>query len=342
MRKLPLGILNLLSFVGDGMVNVIIALILCFCSAEAAERRPRINENKIKFKVFEKFLRTGKCNGCNFRGIIFKPSDVKTLRNNNVKIVDLTNADLTNANFSGMGKVNFTGIKIFFDNAELANVDFKGATFGPVSFKNAYLPKANFEEAFLKGADFTLANVEAANFTTASLQDAKFVKANLTLATFDKAHLEHTFFTGAILISASINEAWLFRTNFTEATLNKTDFGVITPSFLTCNFKGISCWPKIWGFSLGLLSDFMKSYTGHMFSVSIPFLGRFGAPIKDIGQLEPYFKFVRTWQSVIGIPQKIKGNLKFINNKILPQLEKGRQVCKKAIAKYRRGPSTLR
>ncbi len=87
-------------------------------------------------------------------------------------IVDLSNADLTDAKMGGADfrNVNLDGAKLV--RAKLSASDFRGAS----------LRFANFEGADLEGADFTKANLYCAYFAGAKLEGATILGADICSA----------------------------------------------------------------------------------------------------------------------------------------------------------------
>ena len=120
--------------------------------------------------------------------------DLKEALNNNFANMDLRGVDFTGRNLS---QANFTG----------ANLE--GAT-----FIDTVLVSTNFEGANLKNADFSCANAWSANFNETNCKDALFLSANLTEASFEGADLDGASFAQANLTEANLTEANIITAEF--------------------------------------------------------------------------------------------------------------------------------
>ena len=108
--------------------------------------------------------------------------DIRRIR---LMYVDLTRADLTNANLAGqlLFRANLTGASLADANlagANLEQVNLTGAYTSGASLPNAKLDLANLTGANLIGANLAGASLIGANFTGASLALANLTGANLT------------------------------------------------------------------------------------------------------------------------------------------------------------------
>lgn len=100
---------------------------------------------------------------------------------------------------------------IDLSNANLVNVNFKGA-----DLNHADLRKANLYDAYLPFANFYFANLSEAN-----LEKADFSNANLKLANLDRANLREVKFVEADLYKAELRGADLREAKFLDANLKE-------------------------------------------------------------------------------------------------------------------------
>ncbi len=142
--------------------------------------------------------------------------------------------DLTAANFSGA-----TLVGCVFDNLNLSDVNFSGATFLPDSFGT----QTSFQGATLDQVCFSKANLSKVNFQFSIFKNADFTCANISNAefgpvmTFQGDTSSRTKFNYA---QVSMSEAiYLFPlNNFAAADWSKTDFSYTRFNGLTnANFK---------------------------------------------------------------------------------------------------------
>src|ERR1035441_2724919 len=87
-------------------------------------------------------------------------------------------------------------------NAELSGADLWGAHLHRVMFHGANLTGAKFAQARLAGSNFFGAHLAEADFSYAALDVVTFIETNLTSARFTKAELGYTVFSQAILKGA--------------------------------------------------------------------------------------------------------------------------------------------
>lgn len=99
------------------------------------------------------------------------------------------------------------------EQADLSNVDFRGADLTKAFLAYAILEGADFEGALLPQARFMSARLMGANFTNAIMPEA-----DLTFAELSNANL-----TGANLTWASLSSAYLDNTELKEADLSRTE-----------------------------------------------------------------------------------------------------------------------
>lgn len=117
------------------------------------------------------------------------------------------NGDFANMDLRG---VDFTG-------RNLSQANFTGANLEGATFIDTVLVSTNFEGANLKNADFSCANAWSANFNETNCKDALFLSANLTEASFEGADLD-----GASFAQANLTEANLQDTNIITAEFDNT------------------------------------------------------------------------------------------------------------------------
>jgi uncharacterized protein YjbI with pentapeptide repeats len=125
-----------------------------------------------------------------------------------------------------------------FAAADLAGLDFSGATLDGVLFDGADLQGCNFTGASLKGAQLGRANLARAVFDGANLEGADLTAAKLTGASFRGAGLEgadlsevsavDAIFRGAKGDRPSFAGGDFTRADFTEASLPSADFTAAT------------------------------------------------------------------------------------------------------------------
>lgn len=150
--------------------------------------------------------------------------ELKEVLNNNFANMDLRGVDFTGQNLS---------------QANFSNADLEGAC-----FIDAILVNANFDGANLKNADFSCANAWSANFNESNCKDTVFLSANLTEASFEGADLDGTSFAQANLTEANLQD-----TNIITAEFDNTvgiypvcpTKGVFTAWTIGDDFKGNDC-----------------------------------------------------------------------------------------------------
>ena len=114
------------------------------------------------------------------------------------------NGDFTSVDLRG---VDFTG-------RNLSQANFEGANLEGATFIDAILGSTNFEGANLKNADFSCANAWGANFNETNCKDAVFLSANLTEASFEGADLDGTSFAQANLTEANLQDTNIITAEF--------------------------------------------------------------------------------------------------------------------------------
>lgn len=121
----------------------------------------------------------------------------RCLPNQQLRRVNLRNADLSNINLQGsdlsyadLREANLRGANLshcYFNEANFTDADLTGANLTGSYFIKAYLGKANFYQAILKEAYFTGSFLTKANLRQADLQGAFFGGSHLTGAIFQDA-----------------------------------------------------------------------------------------------------------------------------------------------------------
>ena len=113
------------------------------------------------------------------------------------ELQEALNGDFANMDLRG---VDFTG-------RNLSQANFEGANLEGATFIDAILVSTNFEGANLKNADFSCANAWGANFNETNCQNSLFLSANLTETSFEGADLDGASFAQANLTEASLEDA---------------------------------------------------------------------------------------------------------------------------------------
>ncbi|MGC4118498.1 MAG: pentapeptide repeat-containing protein [Myxococcales bacterium] len=104
---------------------------------------------------------------------------------------DLSNADFSDCDCSGVSFANANAGGALFAKARLDQADFSGAELGGADFRGASLRGCSFRKAKLRDAVFDQADCTGADFTGAELEgDVRFAKACLDGARRDGALLE--------------------------------------------------------------------------------------------------------------------------------------------------------
>jgi len=122
-------------------------------------------------------------------------------------VLDLSNAELDDANFFSMNlqNVNFSGSSM--KDANFANSDMRSATFALADLANALFLFSNLEGTDMRGANLRNASVEDANLERADLSQANLegvMMANVDCRNIDLVHVD---LTGANLTGANLERA---------------------------------------------------------------------------------------------------------------------------------------
>jgi uncharacterized protein YjbI with pentapeptide repeats len=145
----------------------------------------------------------------------WRQTSVDVLRAADLEGVDLTETDLTGANFI---RANLNGANL--QRAKLVRANFSGGQLNSANLARANIEAANLEAAFLIGANLSLANLRGAKLIGAHLDKANLQGANLQGAdllgtTLWEADLRRADLRGARLIGATLVES-----NLEEANLS--------------------------------------------------------------------------------------------------------------------------
>ncbi len=148
--------------------------------------------------------------------------------NQHEPIIDLTEANLSDANLRGA----------ILPDATLSNVDLRGATLTNANLRGATLSGAKLGGADLSGTKLVFAYLHLADLTNATLSNVDLTDANLSDVSLTNANLY-----GADLYGADLSEANLIGTDLTVAqnlTQHQLDQvftcnGAILPLGLTCH-----------------------------------------------------------------------------------------------------------
>ena len=124
-----------------------------------------------------------------------------------LRLVVLTNADLSRANFS---RTNLSGVDLSdtdLERANLSNANLQGAILDDSDLRGANLSNANLQGAKFYKTELIGANLSQANFSRADLRGADLIEVNLTGANLSQANLEMADLTDAQLTGANLTGA---------------------------------------------------------------------------------------------------------------------------------------
>ncbi len=229
--------------------------------------------------------------GCNFKDANLQYTNLKgvhlfdaTFENTKIKESDLTNADLTAVDLSGIFNkeinnlilvgTNLTGANLSnLDLTTIKNKDMTGTLVSGITMENAILSgidlsNKNFFQANLSGAVFTGAGsgdnkLQKANFRNADLSKAKLNLLNLSDLNFTNCDLSDAVLTGSSAIG----------TNFTGANLQRaflnTAVNFIRTKFISADMRNLKAFKSCTdvNFSYADMSGFNLTNAG-MASVS--------------------------------------------------------------------------
>ncbi len=151
-----------------------------------------------------------------------------------VKSLDLTNANLTNASLieaflsrarldgAILSRANLGGANLDASRLSRANLNgarLVGSHLNGAILSDAYLLGADLFGADLGSADIRRAYLSGADLTTADLHDANLTRAHLDRVNLSDANLSGADLTGASLTEADLSDATLTAANFTAVDL---------------------------------------------------------------------------------------------------------------------------
>ncbi|MGY4399279.1 pentapeptide repeat-containing protein [Bradyrhizobium sp. USDA 3315] len=146
---------------------------------------------------------------------------------------DLSNADLSQMDLRGatLGYADLSGADLREANlseASLSVSDLRGADLRWANLSNAHARKvdlrgARLQEANVQKAYLGKANLSDAELSKANLSDAYFGEGNFSRANLSEANLSRTGLFQAVLREVNLSRAELFRANLCAADLSKAD-----------------------------------------------------------------------------------------------------------------------
>ena len=152
--------------------------------------------------------------------------------------IDLSKADLTNANLSAirgyhinLAEANLTNCNL--EGARIGNGNFIGTNFTNANLKNADLREGNYNKTIFINADFeeTLfdkSNIINSNFAEATLVNSHIRDANIKQSIFIKANLTNTDFSGSKLEKANFYSAIFEQTSLRYTSIKNSSFNKVT------------------------------------------------------------------------------------------------------------------
>ncbi|MBN3519314.1 pentapeptide repeat-containing protein [Algoriphagus lutimaris] len=149
--------------------------------------------------------------------------------------------NLKGVNLQGVDLSNAQGWKCNFENANLCDTIFCGASFAQSNFENANLSKSNLSNGMFGKSSFKTANLSSANLSSANFFNVEFIQAilnnaNLSYANLERSNLMYGNFVNADLSNAKIIDANLANADFSNAILKEA---FLSYSDLTeTNFRG--------------------------------------------------------------------------------------------------------
>ncbi len=135
---------------------------------------------------------------------------LKEIMTNDSIFVDFTNADLTNAEFTGsrdfVSSLNFAD----FTNADLTNVEINNMGIGGSIFNNAILKQVKINSSVLYYTDFINAKMKNFEITDSWFQSVSFKNANMVDGIMNQSTIIYTNFTNANLSGMNISSEEFF------------------------------------------------------------------------------------------------------------------------------------
>lgn len=140
------------------------------------------------------------------------------LQKQNLKNIDLSQADLIKVNFQG---AQLQGAD--FSEADLSKADLSQAKLQGANFLRAHMRRARLSGADLRGANLREANLENADLRGAKLHSADLSKTNLNEADLQRAELEDVDLRKSTLKFADLRKAKMRNAKLSHAQLDGAD-----------------------------------------------------------------------------------------------------------------------
>jgi uncharacterized protein YjbI with pentapeptide repeats len=132
-------------------------------------------------------------------------------------VINLTNADLSNINFSNY--FNMFNVKIDLSSADLTGINLRNSKLYQIKLKKAKLDVANLSQSSLMHSNLTKASMMSANLRDAKLNEAILRKVDLGSADLTKAILDGVDLTEAKLMNSKLADARMIFTKLNNADL---------------------------------------------------------------------------------------------------------------------------
>jgi uncharacterized protein YjbI with pentapeptide repeats len=147
-----------------------------------------------------------------------------SLRDRNLKGIDLSGANIEHANFGGSDLTNANLARAqaraaLFPKANVGGADFSRCHLTGASFFEAYAAQANFARAVMAEATLDRLQAYGARFCHADLRRVRAIEASLMDGDFTGAKLDDANFSGALLEGAIMSRVTLKGVNLTGANL---------------------------------------------------------------------------------------------------------------------------
>jgi len=131
------------------------------------------------------------------------------VREANLQQIYLKNADLRGGNFTG----------VWFLRANLKSVDFSNSDLSQANLSGANMKKAVFVGAKLISAKLNATNLEDVNFANSDLNNAQINEAILRNVNFGNTDLRHVEFRNAVFENVDLRSAKIYDAVFDQANL---------------------------------------------------------------------------------------------------------------------------
>jgi hypothetical protein len=157
--------------------------------------------------------------------------------------IDLSNAELNNANLSSMNLRNVNFSRASMKGADFANSDMTGATFALADLEKALFLFSILEDADMRGANLRKASLEDANLTRADLSQANLEGAIIAHANCRNVDLVDANLTGANMTGANLESAKISSVTYDRKIFFKT--------LKKVKFSPMGMWEKRYDLLLG-------------------------------------------------------------------------------------------